>query len=331
MAGAPDFRTLAAACGSVRTCCTSGQAAGEGRLDQALGKLARAIDPSSPAKSRIEVLESIVAYIQAGRILALLDPPLHAQRHAQDEMEVEGAGAGESGAAVSAAVRGLARTLGRDIPGSVRSGPEAIQGTAQALQQLLEQVPPSIFEPLVNEGAMAQAQRDTLAEIDEVLRREYTIRRKVSPYCPVPCRRHALPPPLAPLRCVCPATLMEMERSRLLGLNPPAAPCCCLQMLIERVRVTLQSFAASPRLPEKGLEAEARAAIEEGSASLQEAPGVRPEDVFSVTLGDLVDVAAKATGGDRGVRASVKGVLIGSVSDGHEPPRVAVSDGLTRF
>ncbi|KAL4419219.1 hypothetical protein ABPG77_010661 [Micractinium sp. CCAP 211/92] len=87
------------------------------------------------------------------------------------------------------------------------------------------------------------------------------------------------------------------------------------RMLIERVNVTLQSFLWSPRLEQKGTKAEAAAVVEAARRAMAAEPAVAVQDVFSATLADLLSILEKATSGETGIHASVKGVLIGKVPD----------------
>eukprot|EP00887_Chlorella_sp_A99_P005046 scaffold4.g5046.t1 len=87
------------------------------------------------------------------------------------------------------------------------------------------------------------------------------------------------------------------------------------RMLIERVKVTLSSFLYSPRLAERGSKDAAQAAAQAAAAHMAEEPRVVVDDVFRATLGDLLSIMERATSGDTGIHASVKGVLIGSVPD----------------
>ena len=60
---------------AVKRFASSPQDAGEGRLDNALKRLDRALDPSSTAQDRCGVMERLVAYLQAGRLIAAGPPP----------------------------------------------------------------------------------------------------------------------------------------------------------------------------------------------------------------------------------------------------------------
>lgn len=53
----------------------SPQAANGGSLDNALKRLDRALDSSSMAQDRISILERLLAYLQAGRLIAAGPPP----------------------------------------------------------------------------------------------------------------------------------------------------------------------------------------------------------------------------------------------------------------
>lgn len=90
------------------------------------------------------------------------------------------------------------------------------------------------------------------------------------------------------------------------------------KMLIERVKVTLQSFMWSKRLSEESeLKTTAEGTIATALASMNATPNVSVEDVFTATLGDVMTVTERATSasGPGSIRAKVKDILIGSVPD----------------
>ncbi|DBA79770.1 TPA: hypothetical protein ACH3X1_008435 [Trebouxia sp. C0004] len=89
------------------------------------------------------------------------------------------------------------------------------------------------------------------------------------------------------------------------------------RMLIERAKVTLQSFLWAERLQkEVGTRQPAEAAAQQGEALMRNEPAVSLHDVFKAKQGDIVPIASKATSGDKGkFEASVKGFIIGAVPD----------------
>jgi len=92
------------------------------------------------------------------------------------------------------------------------------------------------------------------------------------------------------------------------------------KMLIERVKVTVQSFMWSKRLTEENeLKTTAEATAATALNSMNATPHVSVEDVFTATLGDVMTVTERATSasgsGPGYVRAKVKDILIGSVPD----------------
>jgi Protein of unknown function (DUF2465) len=96
------------------------------------------------------------------------------------------------------------------------------------------------------------------------------------------------------------------------------------RMLIERVKVTLQSFMWSKRFNDKeesGATTDLKTAAEETIASslegMNDTPRISVEDVFTATLGDVMTVTERATSasGPGSIRAKVKDILIGSVPD----------------
>ncbi|KAL0021460.1 hypothetical protein WJX79_004191 [Trebouxia sp. C0005] len=89
------------------------------------------------------------------------------------------------------------------------------------------------------------------------------------------------------------------------------------RMLIERAKVTLQSFLWAERLQKEASSRQpAEAAAQQGEDLMHKQPAVSLHDVFKAKQGDIVPVASKATSGDKGkFEASVKGFIIGAVPD----------------
>ena len=90
------------------------------------------------------------------------------------------------------------------------------------------------------------------------------------------------------------------------------------RMLIERAKVTLQSFLWSRRLSDDVLKKEAETVMEAGLAVMEPTPHVALQDVFSATLGDVMTVTERATStssNSDAMRAKVKDVIIGNVPD----------------
>lgn len=95
------------------------------------------------------------------------------------------------------------------------------------------------------------------------------------------------------------------------------------KMLIERIKVTLQSFMWSKRLIDDAeeenvdLKTTAEGTVASALSGMSAMPAVSVEDVFSATLGDVMTVTERATSasGPGALRAKVKDVLIGSVPD----------------
>jgi len=90
------------------------------------------------------------------------------------------------------------------------------------------------------------------------------------------------------------------------------------KMLIERVKVTVQSFLWSKRFSEESeLKTTAEATADTALDAMNATPSVSVEDVFTATLGDVMTVTERATSasGPGSIRAKVKDILIGSVPD----------------
>lgn len=86
-------------------------------------------------------------------------------------------------------------------------------------------------------------------------------------------------------------------------------------MLVERARVTLESFLASPVAQERGNADELRAAVEAARARLREEPGVTLAQARVATVAVLAPLAASVNSGSNTFRAAHKGVVIGDVPD----------------
>ncbi|KAK9840025.1 hypothetical protein WJX74_002283 [Apatococcus lobatus] len=88
------------------------------------------------------------------------------------------------------------------------------------------------------------------------------------------------------------------------------------RMLMERIKVTLQSFMWAERLKDRTEAAQAQACIDASIGGMRDEPAVSLDDVFLATQGDLVPMCSRVTSGAKGSFASlVKGVIIGSVPD----------------
>ncbi|KAL4855913.1 hypothetical protein ACK3TF_003675 [Chlorella vulgaris] len=249
---------------------TEAEAAG-GQLDTSLASLARVLDPACAAGTRLEALELTVSALQAATLAAA------ALEQQQQGAEAADDGAGDEGTlmeedaadphavhALSAALRSIAALLKLDAAATAPTAAALAAAVLAGVEQLLARLPPSFFEPVLPPGSLSEAQLAILEEVDEVLRAEYSLRRR---------------------------------------------------MLIERVKVTLQSFMWSPRLKEQGTTAAAQALVDAAVSQMRVKPQVAAADVFGATLPDLLAILERATSGDTGVRASVKSVRIGKVPD----------------
>ncbi|KAI3424779.1 hypothetical protein D9Q98_008167 [Chlorella vulgaris] len=253
---------------------TEAEAAG-GHLDASLASLARVLDPACAAGTRLEALELAVSALQAATLAAAALE--QQQQGAAGGAEAADDGAGEEGApmeedaadphavhALSAALRSIAALLKLDAAATAPTAAALAAAVLAGVEQLLARLPPSFFEPVLPPGSLSETQLAILKDVDEVLRSEYSLRRR---------------------------------------------------MLIERVKVTLQSFMWSPRLKEQGTTAAAQALVDAAVSQMRVKPQVAAADVFGATLPDLLAILERATSGDTGVRASVKSVRIGKVPD----------------
>eukprot|EP00878_Enallax_costatus_P035196 GHUV01039196.1.p1 GENE.GHUV01039196.1~~GHUV01039196.1.p1 ORF type:complete len:188 (-),score=50.87 GHUV01039196.1:549-1112(-) len=148
-------------------------------------------------------------------------------------------------------------------PSTCSQAAPILSEVSQQLQLKLSELPETFFQPLVDLTRLGEQQQQVLGEVDDALRQEYTIRRR---------------------------------------------------MLIERIKVTLQSFLWSPRVAEQGTKEGFEALITQCQQQLTEVPAASLADVAVVTPADVASVMRKATSGEGGsFDAAVKRVVIGKV------------------
>lgn len=198
-------------------------------------------------------------------------------------MDVDPSAAQQQRAAASRHLRGLARAL--QLPGRAydKALPLLLEANAR-LEPLVAALPPGYFEPLlpqaVGGGGGAAA-------------------------------ASASSPPLTANQL---AALREVDAALRDEYGVRRA------VLVERAKMTLQSFTWSPRLRHDGTSDAVRALVEQRLASpeLSAQPNVDFQSVFQCRAGDVAAVMRKATSGagaGGALAASVKGVLMGSVPD----------------
>ena len=161
-----------------------------GRLDRAAVRLLLALEGGSAPRDpslRLQNLEALVGYVQAGSMLALAQD----RAPAGERMEVDGAGAGggdapgenSSEAAVRAAesLRGLAEALGVGLEarGDFIELLAACVRSAKALPQPMEGLDEGLGEHLVRRADLPPGGGDILRRVDNCLRQEYRVRRKM--------------------------------------------------------------------------------------------------------------------------------------------------------
>ncbi len=175
------FPRLRGAVNAVENNVQSEDAAGGGRLDRSLTRVARSLNPASKAAARVDVLEELVQYLQAALVLRAASADAGAGApDAPSPMEgVEGppaSGAGDAGLAErSALARSLAALLGADC---AARGEQTLAACARKLDQSLKVLPASHVQPLLRRESFGPAQLERLAEVRALLTDEYTIRRQ---------------------------------------------------------------------------------------------------------------------------------------------------------
>ena len=263
-------------------------------LDPAVGALVLAIagesgDPKT--MERLHSIETLVGVLQASAI-ALSHSNKTTTRESDDDHVVHNSTDTTANVSVSKAIQSIAPLVGV----SARQPTAAAVATdtlSTLLHSFLTRLPPEFFKAVIPSGTLSASQMRQLEEINDALYSEHAIRR---------------------------------------------------QMLIERVRVTLQSFMWSPRLTmeedvgdigddgdedtankKDTIEKEQRAGagsrssraqtvMTESLAQLSSTPHVSLSDVFTSTLGELMEVTERVTSSG-GERSRVKGVMIGEVPD----------------
>lgn len=105
------------------------------------------------------------------------------------------------------------------------------------------------------------------------------------------------------------------------------------QVLIERARLTLESFLWSKRLESLGTTDEVKQIVDRGISDMFPEPNVRIPQLFLTSIGDVADVAHRSTcGHSTTFKASVKGVVIGEVPDrGGRPDQRSDFNGMPQF
>ena len=269
---------------AVRRAASTPEGARGGRLDRAVARMLLALEgagnPRDPVL-RLQNMEALVGYVQAGAMFALA----RSEAPTGEQMDIDGPGSNCGGASgpgespgpssldaaekAAASLRGLAEALGvgLDAHGDLAELLAACARAAKALPQPMEGAGAGTDaeENLVGRSSLPEGGEEKLRRVDNCLRQEYRVRRR---------------------------------------------------MLVERTLVTLQSFLMSPRLQGRPSEhAELRVILGHAQDALSADPGVRLDDVFGATQGDISRVMERVTTGDRVLDASVKSVVIGKVPD----------------
>ena len=189
LAGADAGGTRAAE-RAVRRAAATPEGSRGGRLDRAAVRLLLALEgggaPRDPSL-RLENLEALVGYVQAGSMLALAED----QAPTSEQMEVDGAGARGGGApgenapdaALRAAesLRGLAEALGVGLEarGEFTELLGACARSVKALPQPMEGLDEGFGKSLVQRADLPPGGEDMLRRVDNCLREEYRVRRKM--------------------------------------------------------------------------------------------------------------------------------------------------------
>lgn len=250
--GLCDEAQLEKAVAAVRGATATQRDAQMNRLDNALAALLQAADPGCPAKERVEVLEQLVACLQAARLAAL-----HGGGQQQQQPDAKEGAASPSAAAsgpapapapaASAAVTGSAKPPAATVAGA--AGAAAADSkllaahageVSRSLRMAAEALQVSMPAPATG-GAAPSA----LPLVQQLLGRVTDAMAQLGPtfFQPI-CSR---------------SELTEQELSTLTEVHAALTEEYALRraVLVERAKVTLQAFEWSPRLAEKGTAAEA--------------------------------------------------------------------------
>lgn len=130
-----------------------------GGLDAALEALLRVLGCEGSA-SRIDVLESLVGFIQASLLTSSSTPAMPSSDAAET---------------TSAAIRRMARLAGVDA--GCDKAVHVLAGTKAWLAPCLASLPPTFFQPVVPRDALTQSQAAALQGVDTRLSADYTQRR----------------------------------------------------------------------------------------------------------------------------------------------------------
>ncbi|KAG2447059.1 hypothetical protein HYH02_007810 [Chlamydomonas schloesseri] len=362
--GLCDSVQLAAAVQAVRAATASQRDAQMSKLDNALAGLLRATEGSAasaaaPAKERVEVLEALVAALQAARLLALTTADAAKPEPAATEAAPSGQAAGgaqphkqHQGAAAPAPAQAQAASpaagqevaaAGRQLKVHAAEVSRALRLAAEALKvsrpagQGEDGAPSTSGRPAGGGGASA------LPLLQQLVPRVQAAMASVGPAFLQPiCRREDYTPQQL-------SVLGEMQTALTQEYALRRA------VLIERAKVTLQSFEWSPRLAEKGTAQEAagvaaaarRAMATQPQVSLEDVWTLRPADVVALTAvptsthvasaldGPAAGTAAAAAAGAAAAgggrkRSAPMGVGIKSIIIGKVPDRGGRPDGRAR-
>lgn len=179
---------VASAGDAVRRACASDADAAGGRLDEALAVLARTVG-SAACTTRIDAVDSVVAFIEASSLLASYrsvkdssdakagDTDVDASDKAM-EVDTDSADT-ETARAATTELRIAARTLGaQELP----SASETLSALESKLDEALQDAPEGHLDRILGDDCaskLTQHEMGVLRRIDDVLRKEYNLRREM--------------------------------------------------------------------------------------------------------------------------------------------------------
>lgn len=181
-----DQSQLQGGTNAVKRSGSSPQEAAGGRLDNALKRLDRALEGTSKEQDRLVILERLISYLQAVRLMAAptsaaageqSSKPDEAEQRtgAEDSME----GIGGDAALASSLIRDMASRLNVPSSFSSHSAIKLLEGIDHRLQDVMAALPQSFLAPILPEGSLSDEQVQVARDIHQGLQDEYTLRRRM--------------------------------------------------------------------------------------------------------------------------------------------------------
>ncbi|GFR51040.1 hypothetical protein Agub_g13368, partial [Astrephomene gubernaculifera] len=324
-----DIAQLETKAQAVRAACATQRDAQMNRLDNALLALLRTIDASSPASERVEVLEQLVACLQAARITAAATAARQPQPQDQQlpgESQPQQPQQQQTQTKSPQAKPAQAKPPQQQPHQKQQHSPQTNKDTKHTSPQQQQQPGHSGADAAgsgataATAGAAAAAGKELQARAADVSRALRMAAEAMQVPLPpesagsaggggaalpllqqlLPRVEAALGQQLGPafLQPLCGrGELTEQQLATLAEINGALREEYGLRraVMIERAKVTLQAFEWSPRLAEKGTAKEATAVAAAARKAMSAQPQVSLEEVWSLRPADVIALTAAPT------------------------------------